>query len=98
VNVGDVVLVRNVFGGRVRGVFPSRYVGRWGSRHGLYCQPGTHCKRSKSADDQSYAQQLAADGPAYDFEWKRTLRGRPAGKTGGRHRNGGHSRCTPVGT
>jgi hypothetical protein len=82
-NVGDVVLVRNVFRGRVRGCFPSRYVGRWGDRHAAYCQPGTHCKRSKSADKQSYAQQLAADGPAFDLVWKRTHRLRFLGEGDG---------------
>jgi hypothetical protein len=73
-NPGDAVLYRNVFRGRVRSCFPSHYVGRWDARHGLYCQPGTQCKRSKSAEDVSYAQALLADGPAFDFVWSRTHR------------------------
>lgn len=73
-NPGDAVLYRNVYRGRVRSCFPCHYVGMWGARHALFCQPGTHCKRSKSADDESYAQRLSADGPAFDFVWNRTQR------------------------
>ena len=46
----------------------------WDARHALFCQPGTQCKRSKGADDESYAQRLSADGPAFDFVWSRTQR------------------------
>jgi hypothetical protein len=80
VNPGDAVLYRNVFRDRVRSCFPCHYVGTWGARHGLFCQPGTHCKRSKGADDESYARRLIADGPAFDFLWKRTHRLRFAGE------------------
>lgn len=73
-NVGDVVLYRNVFRGRVRSCFPCHYAGTWEDRHALFCQPGTDCKRSKGADDDSYPQRLAADGPAFDFVWERTHR------------------------
>ena len=38
--IGDVVLVRSVFGGRVRWAFPHRYVGEDGGRLLLYHAPG----------------------------------------------------------
>jgi hypothetical protein len=74
VNVGDVVLYRNVFRGRVRSCCPCRYAGTWAGRCGLFCQPGNHCRRRKSAEEESYARRLIADGPAFELVWSRTQR------------------------
>lgn len=72
---GDAVLFRSIYRGNVRWTFPHRYVGMWGGRYGLYCQPGNEGKLVKqSLGDRAdgYLKVWVADTPPFDWIWQRT--------------------------
>jgi len=72
VEPGASVLLRSVYRGRVRWVFPHRYVGAWNGRLGIYCGPGNEGKLVKRAVAGAYLREWASDAPPFDFVWSRT--------------------------
>lgn len=69
--VGDAVLFRSIYAGKVRWCFPSRYVGDWNGRHGLYCQPGSEGKGMRRATDGRYLEDWASGVPPFDEVWQK---------------------------
>jgi hypothetical protein len=69
VNIGDPVLFRSIYRGNVRWCFPSRYVGDWKDRHGLYCQPGNEGKGMRRAADGRYLEHWAKGVAPFDEIW-----------------------------
>jgi hypothetical protein len=69
--VGDIVLKRSIYGGRVRWTFPHRYVGTWDGRIGLYCGPGNQGKAMRRGPD-GYLRRWITDAPPFDTEWEQT--------------------------
>jgi hypothetical protein len=67
VNVGDPVLFRSIYAGNVRWCFPSRYVGDWEGRDGLYCQPGNEGKCMARGADGRYLEHWANGVPPTDL-------------------------------
>lgn len=68
-NVGDAVLFRSVYEGRVRWCFPSRYVGEWKGRQGLYCQPGSAGKGMTRDAGGRYLEAWMNGVPPSDQVW-----------------------------
>ena len=64
---GDIVLLRSIHRRNVRWCTPNRYVGEWGGRHGLYCQPGNQAKVMHHD-----LERWASDDPPFDHTWERT--------------------------
>jgi hypothetical protein len=71
--VGDAVLFRNVYDGRVTSCYPCRYVGDWDGRWGLYCQPGSQVKLTRRAGE-SYLERWIDRAKPFDSVWSRTQR------------------------
>jgi hypothetical protein len=67
VRVGDIVLKRSIYDGRVRRTFPHRYVGTWDGRIGLYCGPGNQGKAMRRGPD-GYLRRWITDAPPFDTE------------------------------
>jgi hypothetical protein len=68
-NVGDPVLFRSIYKGQVRWCYPSRYVGDWNGRHGIYCGPGYAGKTMKLDADGRYLVDWANGVPPIDELW-----------------------------
>jgi hypothetical protein len=69
VKPGDAVLFRSIYRDRVRWCFPSRYVGDWEGRHGLYCQPGNEGKSLRRSSDGRYLEDWASGVQPFDEIW-----------------------------
>jgi hypothetical protein len=69
VNVGDAVLFRSIYNGEVRWCYPSRYVGEWNGRHGLYCGPGYAGKTMTRNAHGSYLVDWSTGVPPIDAPW-----------------------------
>ena len=67
--VGDAVLFRSIYRGNVRWCFPSRYVGDWKGRHGLYCAPGSAGKTMTRNAEGRYLADWASGVPPVDAVW-----------------------------
>jgi hypothetical protein len=69
---GDPVLMRVVYGGRVRWALPHRFVGTDGSRLALYRGPGNAGKWMRRDPDGRYLERWVSDDEPFDFVWHRT--------------------------
>ena len=69
--IGDEVLLRSSFRGRVRWCFPHHYVGEWDGRAGIYCQPGNVGKVMRRVDGGYLVAWLRGDPPR-DLVWHST--------------------------
>jgi hypothetical protein len=74
VQTGDSVLLRSIYGGRVRWTFPHHLAGTHADgRIALYCMPGNHGKVIKTgADDDAYLERWVRGDPPRDHRWERT--------------------------
>lgn len=68
---GDPVLLRSIYRGNVRWCWPSRYVGEWDGRVGLYCQPGNEGKGMKRLPGKGYLEDWVSDVPPFDLVWEK---------------------------
>ena len=70
---GDTVLLRSIYGGRVRWTFPHRFVAEEGGRLALYCGPGNRGRLMKqAASDGRYLEAWVRGDPPADWTWERT--------------------------
>jgi hypothetical protein len=68
---GDALLVRSVFGGRVRWCFPHRFVGVDDGRHLLYRGVGAQGKSMWRDPDGRYLERWVSGEPPRDLVWNR---------------------------
>lgn len=69
--IGEPVLLRSIYGGCVRSAVPHRFVGMWGDRYGLFCQPGSLLKSVFRRPDGNYLDEWVTTTPARDGVWAR---------------------------
>jgi hypothetical protein len=68
---GDPVLLRSIYGGRVRWTFPHTFVEEKDGRIGLLIRPGTKGKWIRRGDDGRYLSRWVTDRPPTDHVWLR---------------------------
>lgn len=69
--IGDPVLLRSIYGGRVRFAMPHRFAGMWDERYALYCQPGNASRGIMRRADGTYLDDWAGDKAPEDGTWQR---------------------------
>jgi hypothetical protein len=73
VQSGDPVLLRSIFGGRVRWTFAHRFVGEHADgRTGLYCGPGNEGRLMKRALGKGYLEPWVRGDPPQEWTWTST--------------------------
>jgi hypothetical protein len=73
VRVGDEVLLRSIYGGRVRWTWPHRFVGTHESgRLGIYCRPGNRGKLMKRVAGKGYLEAWVRGDPPFDYTWEQS--------------------------
>jgi RimJ/RimL family protein N-acetyltransferase len=71
--IGEPVLLRSVYGGRVRWTFPHRFTGLDGGRIGLYCPPGTEGRMlHRHRDGRAPVERWVGGDPPARHVWERT--------------------------
>jgi hypothetical protein len=68
---GDVVLLRSIYGGRVRWTFPHRYVADDGGRHVFYLEPGAEGMLMGRDTDGRYLERWARGDDPQRHVWER---------------------------
>jgi hypothetical protein len=73
VQPGEAVLLRSIYGGRVRWTWPHHYVGEDAAgRHAIYCGPGNRGKLMKRVAGEGYLEAWVRGDPPFDFVWEHT--------------------------
>jgi Protein of unknown function (DUF402) len=67
--VGDLMLKRSIYRGKVRWTYAHRFAGGWGDRIGIYCGPGYEGKGMRRGPE-GYLKHWLTDSPPYDMVWE----------------------------
>ena len=71
-NPGDAVLLRSIYGGRVRFTMPQHFVAEDAGRLVLYRRPGNQGRTVRRDAQGKYLERWVRDDPTTEFLWART--------------------------